>query len=201
MSDSPNITPIPDPKIPTGSTVKVTVRPTIEPDLINFRVSNPVTYLRLWWKKIMSKEGIDFRFRIHPVTAVIVAAIIAAGSFGVGRSELFASVPVLKNILPTPSPTPNPFRDTAYAGILRKSGNNFYLQTGDGQAVNLIIPNNVNLNNLIGKRIFATGSFNVVTGYLTVIDATDLEVLPVSPVPVPTDTPAPTITPAPFVEQ
>lgn len=77
MSDPANITRTPDPTIPVGPTVKVTVRPIVEPDLLNFRITNPVTYLRLWWKKVMSKEGIDFRFRIHPVTAVILAPFLS----------------------------------------------------------------------------------------------------------------------------
>jgi len=51
------------------------------------------------------------------------------------------------------------------------------------------------LTNLIGKRIFATGSYNTQTGYLTVTDTMDLEVLPGSPVPVPTIIPTPTPSP------
>lgn len=85
----------------------------------------------------------------------------------------------------------NPIRDTAYSGILRKSADKFYLERVDGQAINLLIPDNVNLNNFIGKRIFATGTFNSLTQYLTVLDATDLEVLPSSPVTIPTTSPSP----------
>jgi hypothetical protein len=32
-----------------------------EPPLIT--ITNPVTYLRLWWQKVMGKEGIDFKFK------------------------------------------------------------------------------------------------------------------------------------------
>ncbi len=206
MSNSGSVTPTPDPKVPVGSTVKVTVKPTVEPDLVNFRISNPVTYLRLWWKKVIANEGINIK--IKPLTAIIITVIAVGGVYGGGyliAMNVLRKIPVVNQIVPPITPTSNPNRDTAYSGILRKSGDKFYLQTGDGQAINLIIPTNVNLNNFIGKRIFATGTFNTLTGYLTVSDATDLEVLPVSPIPVPTNSPSPSpteipSTPTPAIE-
>ncbi len=198
MSTSGNVTPTPDPAVPTGSTVKVTVRPTVEPDLINFKVSNPITYLRLWWKKVIANEGVNIK--IKPLTAIILTIIAVGGVYGGGyltAMNILRKVPVINQFVPTPVPPPIVTKDTAYAGVLRKAGDKFYLQTGDGQAINLIIPSNVSLDNLVGKRIFATGVFNTVTEYLTVIDATDLEVLPVSPVPVPTTSPTPSPTEIP----
>src|SRR5260221_2708014 len=200
MSTSGNVTPTPDPAVPTGSTVKVTVRPTVEPDLINFKVSNPVTYLRLWWKKVIANEGVNIK--IKPLTAIILTIIAVGGVYGGGyiaAMNILRKIPVVNQFVPTPIPEPIITKDTAYAGILRKSGDKFYLQTGDGQAINLIAPKNVNLDNLVGKRIFATGVFNMQTEYLTVTDATDLEVLPTSPVPVPTtsSSPSPTEIPSP----
>jgi hypothetical protein len=193
MPTSGNVTPTPDPSVPQGSTVKVTVRPTVEPDLINFKVSNPVTYLRLWWKKVIANEGINIK--IKPLTAIIITVIAVGGVYGGGyltAMNVLRKVPVVNQFIPPITPTPNPLRNAGFAGILRKSGDKFFLQTGDGQAINLIIPANVNLNSFIGKRIFATGSFNTIAGYLTVQDATDLEVLPASPIPVPTSSPSPT---------
>lgn len=199
MANSGNVTPTPDPNVPSGSTVKVTVRPTTEPDLINFKVSNPVTYLRLWWKKVIANEGVSIK--IKPLTAIVITVIAVGGVYGGGyltAMNVLRKIPIVKDVIPQITPSPNPFRDTGYSGIVRKSVDKFYLQTGDGQAINLIIPSNVSLENFIGKRIFATGSFNTVTGYLTVINATDLEVLPASPVPVPTSSPSPT--PEPTLE-
>ncbi len=195
MPISPNVTPTPDPSVPTGSTVRVTVKPTVEPDLINFKVSNPVTYLRLWWKKVIANEGINIKIR--PLTAIALTLIAVGGVYGGGyvtAMNVLRRVPVINQFVPTPIPPAIVTKDTAYAGVLRKSGERFYLQTGDGQAINLIIPSNVNLTNLVGKRIFATGSYNTQTGYLTVTDAMDLEVLPGSPIPVPTTAPTPSPT-------
>ncbi len=139
-----------------------------------------------------------YKYKIRPLTAIDLTLIAVGGVYGGGyvtAMNVLRRVPVINQFVPTPIPPAIVTKDTAYAGVLRKSGDRFYLQTGDGQAVNLIIPSNVNLNNLIGKRIFATGIFNTQTGYLTVTDATDLEVLPASPIPVPTIIPTPTPSP------
>jgi len=173
------------------------------PPLLSFKVTNPITYLKLWWRKVMYNEGIDFRFRVHPVTAVVIVAVILGGTFSAGFIvSALRTVPVVKDFLPSPTPlpvvtpTPDPNRPAAYSGILRKgTDGRFYLQTGDGQAVNLIIPSNVSLEKYVGKRIFATGTYNTQTQFLTVTDATDLEVLPQQAVIVPTITPSPTPTP------
>lgn len=148
----------------------------------------------------MYMEGIDFRFRIKPITATILATILVAGGAGFGwmGNSLLTKVPVVRDLVPTPTPptpTPDPWRDTAYAGILRKvSEGKYYLQTGEGQAVTLSVPQNVNLEKLIGRRIFASGRFNLQTQVLEVESATDLEVLPQSAVLVPTISPSPTPT-------
>jgi len=162
-----------------------------EPPLVSFQVTNPVTYLKLWWKKIMRNEGVDFRFRIRPVTAVLLASILVAGGAGFGwvTKSVLSQVPVLKDFLPTPIPIADPWRDTAYSGTLRKvSEGKYYLQTGDGQAVTLSIPENVNLEKFVGKRIFASGKYNRATEVLLVEDATDLEVV-IQSTGVPTEAP------------
>jgi ParB family chromosome partitioning protein len=89
-------------------------------------------------------------------------------------------------------------RDTAYAGILRKTAEEkFYLQTGDGQAVTLFVSVNVNLNKYIGKKIFASGRYNKLDDILYVTDASDLEVLiQSSPIPTLSPTPVSSLTPS-----
>lgn len=182
---------------------KLTTSEDSTPPLLSFKVTNPITYLKLWWRKVMYNEGIDFRFRIHPVTAVVIVAVILGGTFSAGFIvSALRTVPVVKDFLPSPTPlpvitpTPDPNRPAAYSGVLRKgTDGRFYLQTGDGQAVNLIIPTNVSLEKYVGKRIFATGTYNTQTQFLTVTDTTDLEVLPQQAVIVPTITPSPTVQP------
>lgn len=171
--------------------------PKKDPPLVSFEVENPITYLKLWWKKVIAGEGIDIRFRIKPLTAIAIVAIIAAGGFGLGRFSLPASNPIVKYIpQPAPTPTPNPWRNTAFSGLLKQSGSRFYLVTSSAEAITLEVPINVNLVKYIGKRIFATGSLNTQTGILRVTDASDLEVLIQSSI-IPTTFPLPTASPTP----
>ena len=207
MPETPIIPPNP---VPANSTIKVTVRPGIEPDLVNFKVSNPVTYLRLWWKKVMSKEGIDFRFRIHPVMVMFIASAFAVGGFGVGRISVFSYIPILNKIISpnTPnlsnSPTPqaiSDWSDSALTGKLQitPNSNKYYLLTSSYMAISLQFSKEIDLTRYLGKRILATGSYNQKTHTLIISDILDLEVLPPSPVPVvvpsQTATASPTATP------
>jgi hypothetical protein len=169
-----------------------------EKPLVNLQVSNPVTYLKSWWKRVMGKEGIDFRFRIKPLTAIAIAIVLATFGFGVGRFAFSVQSPYIKyvpTVSPTPMPTPNPWRETAFSGTLRFStfDDRFYLTTTSAEAISLEIPDNVDLSELMGRRIFATGNYNERSRVLKVTDAADLEVLPkeIEEVPVVTVTVAP----------
>jgi len=178
-----------------------------EPPLIT--VTNPVTYLRRWWDKVMGKEGIDFRFTIHPITAVLMVAVVATVGFGVGRFVLPESVkiPFFEfGVVATPKPTSTPvveWKETAYTGRLQYgvTSQKYFLLTTSSEAITLEVPANLDLITLIGKRIMAVGEYNKSIKLLRVIDIKDLEVLPNSPVPIPTveptATPAPTVLPSP----
>ena len=194
---------------------------TPEKPLVEVKVTNPVTYLKNWWSKVMGKEGIDFSFRIHPVTAVAIAVAIFLVSFGAGRFSL--NVPFLKYIV-SPAATPAPvatgtetLKDTTYTGILQHSQatSKYYLMTSTAaEAITLEVPTNINLENYVGKRILAMGKYNKSTRVLTVADAKSLEVLPKNPIvisttaptatpttiPTPSPVPTPVSTPSPFPE-
>jgi len=187
--------------------VKTDLRKT-EPPLVSLQVSNPVTYIKSWWKRVMGSEGIDFHFKIKPLTAIGMTVVIATFGFGVGRITLSAQKPYIvyeEPISPVPMPTSNPWRDTAFSGSLRFSvfSDRFYLLTNSDEAINLDVPENVDLTDLIGDRIFATGRYNQNTRTLVVSSSDDLEILPQNseavPVLTPTLVPSPTISVAPTV--
>lgn len=175
-----------------------------EKPLVEVKVTNPVTYIKSWWSKVMGKEGIDFSFRIHPVTAIAMAGAIALVGFGAGRFSL--DIPFLK-YEPTVSPSPvasgtDAFKDTAYTGTLQYSlatGKYYLLITSSSELITLMVPDYIDLADSIGKRILAVGRYNKSTRVLTVSDAKSLEILPKKPVVIPTTTPTPTptITPSP----
>src|SRR5690349_2154796 len=98
--------------------------------LVSFSITNPITYLKRWWKSVMSKEGVDVSFKVHPITAIAIAVVLVAGGASAGwilkaAQESAQRIPLLNTILPTfiPLATPDPWRDTAYSGILRKVSN------------------------------------------------------------------------------
>lgn len=174
--------------------------PNIEPPLIT--VTNPVTYLRLWWQKVMNKEGVDFNFRIHPITAFLISFGLGAGLFGAGRYSV--NIPFLKynsGIVTTSTPTSAPsWKETAFTGKLQYSvtTQKYFLITTSSEAITLQVPNNLDLLTLVGKRIMAVGEYNKEQKLLKVFDAKDLEILPKTPVPIPTFEPTttPSATPA-----
>lgn len=110
---------------------KVDLRKKEQP-LVDMKVTNPVTYLKRWWDRIIGNEGVDFRFRVRPLTAIAITLVVVAVAYGVGRIKLPFKIPFFEYALapsPTPgtSPTPNPWRQTAFTGVLHRSTDKFYL--------------------------------------------------------------------------
>lgn len=172
-----------------------------DPPLVSFKVTNPVTYLKLWFKKVWANEGVVLHLRIKPLTIIIIAMLFTGTGLGIGKLALpfwpFNSEILQINPTPTPgisqpTPTSNPWVEAAYAGSLHKSENNkFYLVISSGEAITLEIPPNINLSGLVGKRILASGLYDQLIRVLKVTDASDMEILPTKTVPVPTSVPSP----------
>jgi len=180
------------------------VSTTNPPDLVNVKITNPLVYIKYWWKRIMANEGIDLRLRVKPLTVFGVSLIAFSLAFGLGGVVLPVAFPGLKiNNLIYPSPTPTPetiWKDTALKGTLTKINTDpikFYLVTTSTEAVTLEVPVGFNLITLVGKRILAVGTYNSKDKVLEVEDIQDLEVLPAIPVPIPTSAPTPTPSPSP----
>ena len=182
------------------------VNTTNPPDLVNLKVTNPLVYIKYWWKRIMANEGIDMRFRMKPLTVFGVALIAFSLAFGLGGVVLPTFFPWMKfnnnQVVSSPTPQPELLKDTALKGTLTKTNTNpvkFYLITTSTEAVTLEIPVGFNLTSLVGKRILAVGTYDSKNKVLEVEDIQDLEVLSTTPVPIPTTTPTPkpTETPSP----
>ena len=181
------------------------VNTTNPPDLVNLKVTNPLIYIKYWWKRIMANEGIDMRFRAKPLTVFGVALIGFTLLFGIGGVVLPVFFPWMKfnnSVItaPTNTPTLELLKDTALKGTLTKTNTNpvkFYLITTSTEAVTLEIPVGFNLNSLVGKRILAVGTYDSKNKVLEVEDIQDLEVLSTTPVPIPTTTPTPKPTESP----
>ena len=170
---------------------------TSDPPLVDLKVTNPVTYFKKWWAKIIGNEGVDFRLHFQPLTATVIALVIITVGFGLGRQATPTPTTLPS---PTPTPTPEPIlKDTAFTGTLQYSSATakFYLVTTSAEAITLTVPDNLDLQDLVGKRILAVGQYNKPARILEIADAKDMEILPKKPVPIPTTTPNPTDLPLP----
>jgi len=176
-----------------------------DPPLVDVKVTNPVTYIKRWWAKIIGNEGVDFRFHIRPLTALLMAVAVASIGFGFGKFVIPFSIPFLRYEYKNDEvvvPTPETWKDTAYTGTLRYSEttHKYYLVTTSSEAITLDVPTNINLENYIDKRIFAAGKYNKASRVLIVAEAKDLEVLPKTPVLIPTTSPTLILTETPIPE-
>ncbi len=174
----------------------------LDPPLVSFSVTNPLTYIRKWWKAVMDGEGVDIRLKIHPLTAIAIILAVGGVGFGIGRVTILNQVakyfPLLATPVPTTNPTPNPWRQAAFAGVLQKQGEKFYLIGEGTQAIVLDVPGSVNLDKFLGKKILASGLYDPSSMLLRVAVASDLELISGSqPIPtiIPTPEPTPTILP------
>ena len=196
--------PLKVPPISVTTNTDQRVSTTNPPDLVNVKITNPLVYIKYWWKRIMANEGIDLRLRVKPLTVFGVSLIAFSLAFGLGGVVLPVAFPGLKlNGILYPSPTPTPetiWKDTSLKGTLTKSNTipvKFYLVTTSTEAVTLEVPVGFNLITVVGKRILAVGTYNSKDKVLEVEDIQDLEVLPNTQVPIPTSPPTPTPTPSP----
>lgn len=170
----------------------------LDPPLVSFSVTNPITYIRKWWKAVMDGEGVDIRLKIHPLTAIAIILAVGGVSFGIGRVSILGQVakyiPILATPEPTISPTANPWRQAAFAGTLQKQGEKFYLLGDGAQAIALDVPANVSLEKFVGRQILASGLYDPGALILRVVEASDLELITGSQ-PLPTSQPTPSPTP------
>jgi hypothetical protein len=175
-----------------------------EPPLVDVKVTNPLTYIKVWWAKIIGNEGMEISFKIKPLTALAIAIVFATLAFGIGEFVLPFTIPFFKykpNVTSTPTPE-EIWKDTAFNGTLRfaTATGKYYLLTTSSEAITLQVPENINLKDLVGRRIFAAGSYNKSTRILVVAEASNLEVLPKNPVPIPTFSPTPSASPESTLE-
>lgn len=164
--------------------------PSNPPDLVSFRITNPIVYIKYWWKKIMANEGIEFRLKVRPITALAIATIAFSLAFGLGAATTQNAAPSS-----TPTPTPNLWKETALKGVLKQVGNQLFLLTTGDEAVTLQTASDA--GSFIGRKVLVVGSYNQKQKTLIVSDIQNLEALP-SPTPTPTPTEIPTPEPTPL---
>jgi len=175
--------------------------------LVDVEVTNPITYIKKWWKKIVGNEGMSINIKVRPITAILGICLFLAFLFGIGKLVLpeiiktpFFKFEEVKEAEATPKQESETWKETAYIGTLKYSASTqkyFLVTSSAAEAITLEVPPNVNLSALVEKRIMVIGKYSKYLRVIQVFDAKDMEVLPNSPVPVPTNSPTPKPTPTP----
>ena len=173
-----------------------------DPPIVDVKVRNPIIYIKRWWKKVIDNEGVYFSFKVRPLTTIAVAIVVTSLSLGVGKFVLPFTIPFFQ-YNPSPDepivPTPEVWKETAFTGTLRfsEATGKYYLVTTSSEAITLQVPENIKLATYVGRRIFATGKYYKQTRTLVVASASDTELLPSNPSPIPTVSPSPSQSPSP----
>jgi hypothetical protein len=170
----------------------------IEQPLVDVKVTNPITYLKSWWRKVIGNEGMEIKIKLRPLTAIAITIIIVTVTFGIGKFVLPFKLPFFEYNLregqqvEAQQPV---LRESGFVGELKKTflTGKYYLITSSSETINLQVPANIDLSDLVGERILATGKYNESNRLLTVEDASGLEVLPeeIESVPTIESTPSP----------
>lgn len=173
-----------------------------EKPLVDLKVTNPITYIKSWWKKIIGNDGIELIIKVKPLTAIAITIIVVTVSFGIGKWKFPFALPFLEYSSEEPPVTTQDLgidnfmdmRETAFSGELRydQAKDKYFLFTSNSEAINLTVPENINLSEYVGKRIYAAGSYQEMNRLLFVESASDMEVLPTKAVIIPTESPTPT---------
>jgi hypothetical protein len=155
----------------------------LEKPLVSLSINNPVSWLMKVVNKLKKKQTTTFTFRLGiPLIALpIFIAAFAGLFFGLGKittKEGSGSYHMSR------------------AGILKvvntNDSNTSYLVLPSGEAIKLEITGEINLENLNGKRILVSGTYEEKGSVIKVQNVTDMELLPESPKPMPTPVETPT---------
>jgi hypothetical protein len=150
-------------------------RAPIDPPLVSLSVTNPITYIKKWWKSLVHNEGVDIRFRIRPLTALLISlgfAIVLFGggySFGVLNSYLPVPIPLISL-----APTINPIREVGYTGIIRRTQENYFIEIGNGEMILVNSKDMTDIEKFVGKRVLTSGTLDTTSNIYTPKDLSEI---------------------------
>ncbi len=121
-----------------------------DPPLVAVSVTNPVTYLKLFLKRLLKNEGIDIHLKIKPLT-VIACVLALSTAFGTGFN-------VAQMFFPTSSPLLHR-SITLQGNIQRSETGQYYLSLPDNSIWTLRPKNNsINLSDDINRQVMVKGN-------------------------------------------
>ncbi len=132
--------------------------------------------------------------QVAVISITSATVLLAVGGYIVGKST--PPVIVTNSVVITPTPVPPPLinnTERTFSGTLRRT-NLRYVLISTNETITLEA-NNINLAKYVGKRLLARGIYESSSATLTVLDPTELEILPDIIKNIPTNTPEPTAKP------
>lgn len=168
-----------------------------DPPLVDLKVTNPITFIKRWWARIIGNEGMSITIRVRPLTTIIVLSLVFSLLLSLGK---FNSLSSLASPSPTPKEDSETWKETAYIGTLKYSeniGGYFLVTSSASEAISLDVPQNLDLSSLVERRILVIGKYSKSLRAIQVLDAKDMEILPKTPIPIPTLEPTPSSTALP----
>lgn len=147
-----------------------------DPPLVAVSVTNPVTYLKLFLKRLLKNEGIDIRLKIKPLTVIAcVLALSTAFSAGFNVAAFFF-----------PNSSPIFHRQVSYQGTIQKNQIGGYFLILPDSSLWKLKPKfaSINLEDLVGKQTMIQGNLTREPNLIEVSQVIPLSpLLPRSPVP------------------
>lgn len=143
-----------------------------DPPLVAVSVTNPVTYLKLFLKRLLKNEGIDIHLKIKPLT-VITCVLALSTAFGTGFN-------VAQMFFPTSSPLLHR-SITLQGNIQRSETGQYYLSLPDNSLWTLRPKtNNIDLTDNINKQVMVKGNLTAENNVIEVKEVISFE----KPIPV-----------------
>ena len=139
-----------------------------DPPLVDIEVTNPITYFKKWWKRIIGNEGIRMKWslEIKPLTAFLLVAFVVSGGITIKLlNKIKSETPVIKHIPSFGSEVPV---KRAFSGYLEKSGKDEYFLITSNEVITPANDTNIYLEPFIGKKVLVTGMYSEETKTLKV---------------------------------
>lgn len=145
---SPNTPTHPNIPLPVSFTQNNKYSEKNDPPLVAVSVTNPITYLKLFIKRLLKNEGITIKIKPLTAIAMIIALSTAFGTgFNVARIFFPTSSPILHRSI------------TLQGNIQRSDSGQYYLSLPDNSIWTLRpTNNNINLANDINRQVMVKGN-------------------------------------------
>ncbi|MBN1168404.1 hypothetical protein JXA63_00785 [Candidatus Woesebacteria bacterium] len=126
--------------------------------LVDVKVTNPVTYLKKWWKKIIGNEGIMLKFslKIKPLTAFLLVAFVVSGGITINllnrlrdKSSVAQYIPAFGYAEPV---------ERAFSGRLESDGKGNYFVITATEVIR--VQSNLDLEPFMGENVLVSGSYS-----------------------------------------